>query len=83
MTNIQIAVTDNNTITVIADTKRFGKHAVMYEGSTFMQCCDYIRRATRNNHFKLQALSHPALPIRTFTDPEGRTLPWMMDVVLD
>lgn len=78
MKNIQIVVTDNRTIVVIADSKRYGNHAIMYEGHTFMSCCDYVRRMTGNNHFRLKGLSS----MKTFTDTEGRTMPWMMDVVL-
>lgn len=78
MKNIQIVVTDKPSIVVFADTKRFGKHAIMFEGCTFMQCCDYIRRATGNNHFQLKGIS----TMRTFTDPDGRTMPWIMDVVI-
>jgi hypothetical protein len=77
MENFQIVVTDNRTIVVLADSKRYGKNAIVYEGHTFMQCCDYIRRVTRKNHFKMKAYSCT----RTFTDTEGRTMPWIMDVV--
>ena len=55
MKHIRIVVTDSNTIVVKADTKRFGRDAIMYEGSTFMQCCDYIRRATGQEHFTLSS----------------------------
>jgi len=78
MKNIRIVVTDNRTIVVRADTKRYGRDAIMYEGHTFMGCCDYIRRMTRNNHFKLNSYSC----VRTFTDTEGRTMPWIMSVEL-
>ena len=77
MKNIQIVVTDNRTIVVMADTKRYGNSAVMYEGSTFMQCCDYIRRTTKQNHFKMNSFAG----VRMYTDPDGRTMPWIMDVV--
>lgn len=78
MKNIQIVVTDNFTIVVFADTRRFGKHKIMFEGRTFMECCDYIREHTGNNHFKLNGIS----TMRTFTDPDGCTMPWILDVVL-
>ena len=77
MKNIQISVTENNTIIVTADTERFGKSAVMFEGHSFMECCDYIRKRTNNNHFKLKALSC----ISTFTDTEGLTMPRSLTVV--
>ena len=77
MKNIQIVVTDNRTIVVKADTQRYGKGAIMYEGSTFMQCCDYIRKATGKNNFHMKSFSG----VRMYTDPNGRTMPWIMDVV--
>ena len=76
MKNIRIVVTDSKTIVVKADTKRYGRDAIMYEGSTFMQCCDYIRRTLRTNHFQLKGYSCE----RMFTDAEGRTMPWIMSV---
>ena len=78
MKHIRIVVTDSNTIVVKADTKRFGRDAIMYEGSTFMQCCDYIRRTTGREHFTLS--SSPLAEL--YTDPDGRVLPWLMDVEL-
>ena len=78
MENIRIIATDNRTIVVKADTKKYGNDAVMYEGHTFMQCCDYIRRKVGSNHFKLDAL--PYTPM--FTDTEGRTLPRIHSVHL-
>ena len=80
MKNIEIVVSDNNTICVFADTKRYGRHAIMYEGRTFMQCCDYIRRATKKNHFRLVPSFGPNMTM--FTDTEGRTMPIIMDVKL-
>lgn len=76
MKNIRIVVTDNRTVVVKADTARFGKDAIMYEGYTFMQCCDYIRRVCKSNHFKLSSYSC----VRTFTDADGRTMPVIMSV---
>lgn len=76
MDNIRIMVTDNRTIIVKADTKRYGKDAIMFEGHTFMSCCDYIRRTEHTDHFKLESFS--CVPV--FTDTEGRTMPWIMNV---
>lgn len=77
MKNFQIVVTDNRTIVVTADSTRYGKNAIMYEGHTFMSCCDYICRITRKNNFRLKSYSC----MKTFTDTEGRTMPWVMEVV--
>lgn len=76
MKNIRIMVTDNKTILVKADTERYGKDAIMFEGNTFMQCCDYIRKATKNNHFKLSSYAC----VKMFTDTEGRTMPSILSV---
>ena len=78
MKNVRIIVTDNRTIVVKADTKRYGKDAIMYEGHTFMSCCDYIRRKTGKNHFELKSYC----VAKMFTDTDGRTMPWIMSVVL-
>ena len=76
MKNITIAVTDNNIIVVRADTKRFGIGAILFEGYTFMQCCEYIRKMCRTNHFKLNSWS----TCKTYTDPDGRTMPIVLNV---
>ena len=70
MENIRIVVTDNNTITVRADSTRFGKDAVMYEDRSFMNCFNYIRKATGKNHFQIKHLAF----VEAFTDAEGRTM---------
>ena len=76
MENIRIIATENRTIVVKADSKRYGKQAIMFEGHTFMMACDYIRRTCRTNHFKLDSFS--CVPL--FTDTEGRTMPRIMNV---
>lgn len=76
MKNIEIVVTDNKTIVVFADTKRFGKHQIMFEGYTFLQCCDYIRKVTGKNDFRLNSWPF----CKTYTDTEGTTLPIIMNV---
>lgn len=79
MKNVRIVVTENNTIVVKADTKRYGRDAIMFEERTFMRCCDYIRRVTRSDHFRLKGHSCA----KPFTDAEGRTMPWIMSVEFD
>lgn len=71
MENIRIRVTENNTIVVVADTKRFGKDAIMYECRSFMHCCEYIRCATRKDHFSLSGMPM----VGFFTDVDGKTMP--------
>lgn len=70
MENIRVAVTSNNTIIVKADSKRFGKDAIMYEDHTFMNCFDYIRKATGKDHFQIKHLAF----VKPFTDTDGRTM---------
>ena len=79
MENISIVVTDNNTITVRADSKRYGKNAVMYEDHKFMRCFDYIRRATGKNHFQIKHWSC----VEPFTDTDGRTMARYMWIVFN
>lgn len=71
MQNVVVEVLDNNTIVVKADTERFGKNAIMFQGWTFMMCFDYIRRATRKNHFKIDGMPFVH---GVYTDSEGRTM---------
>ena len=65
-------------IVVVADTERFGKNEVMFEGNTWNQCFNYIKRE----------LGIERVPLRTYvmfdgyTDREGRTFPWEMSVVI-
>ena len=76
MKNIQICVTDRRSIVVRADTERFGKNQIMFEGNKFMECCMYIRRVTQKDNFQLKSLS--GIPV--FTDTEGRTMPIIQEV---
>lgn len=71
MENIRVRVTDNDTIVVVADSKRFGKDAIMFEERTFMRCFDYIRRKTGKNHFKISGI--PGF-VGLFRDAEGRMM---------
>lgn len=77
MKNIEIVVTEERTIVVYADTKRFGKHEIMFEGHTFDECFDYIKRNTGMDRVYLQS----SFLYEPFTDTAGRTFPCMMDVV--
>lgn len=78
MKNIQIAVTDKGTIMVRADTKEKGRNAVVFEGRTYRQCLDYIRKKCRRNKLRLVGGSC----MRMHTDAIGETMPWIMDVRL-
>lgn len=70
MDNIRLVVKDDHSILVKADSRRFGKDAIMYEDISFMNCFDYIRRATGKNHFQIKHYS----VVEPFTDSTGRTM---------
>lgn len=74
MENIIIEVKADNYIVVIADTKRFGNNEVMFEGNTFDQCFDYIKRELGIDKVYLTAY----LIYELYTDRKGRTFPWKM-----
>lgn len=46
MKKIRICVLDQNYIVVKANTKRFGPHAIVYEGNTFAECFKWIMKVT-------------------------------------
>lgn len=80
MKNIRIEVKAENYITVTADTKRFGKDEVMFEGNTFRQCFDYIKRALgMNPEARLRISTY--LIYAPYTDRMGETFPWYMEVI--
>lgn len=76
MNNIRVIVKGDNYIVVKADSKRFGNDAIMFEGNTFNQCFNYIRRVCHVDRFSLSSY----MMVAPYTDREGRTLPWIMDV---
>lgn len=77
MKNIEIEVMRENYIVVRADTERFGKNEVMYEGNTFDQCFDYIKRETGRGDVLLQS----RIAYGVYTDRTGRTFPPFMRVI--
>ena len=77
MDNIRIRAVRKDYIIVKADTGRFGRNEVMFEGNTFSQCFDYIKRETGKKQLRLRSYMMDYV----VTDREGRTFPWLMDVV--
>lgn len=77
MKNIRIEMKSKNYIVVIADTKRFGKNEVVFEGNTFNQCFDYVKRETGRESLRLEG----AIADGCVTDREGRTFPAFMKVL--
>ena len=77
MKNIEIEVMRENYIVVRADTARYGTNAVMFEGNTFDQCFDYIKRETGRGNVLFQS----RLAYGAYTDRTGRTFPLFMRVI--
>ena len=76
MKNITIEYIKGNYIVVKADTERFGKNEVMFEGNTFDQCFDYCKRELGKDKLNLST----SFLYECYTDREGRTFPWYMKV---
>ena len=72
-------IASNGSIVVKADSKRYGKDAIVYQDISFMRCFDYIRRVTGENHFKIRHFSF----VEPYTDFEGRTMGNMMWIEFD
>lgn len=77
MTNFRIEALRDNYMIVKADSERFGKQEVMFEGNTFNQCFDFIKRETGKYRLNLRSY----LIYEAVTDREGRTFPWNMEVL--
>jgi len=81
MKNITIVVSNpdraNSSILVKADSDRFGRDAIMFEGISFEECFSYVRRVTGRDHFQLQSY----MMVQTYTDYKGKAFPWIMNVV--
>lgn len=78
MKNIRIEVMRDNYITVTADTKRFGENEVMFEGNTFEQCFEYIKRELGVERLRLST----CLIYAPYTDRTGKTFPCYMEVAI-
>lgn len=76
MQNIEIEVMRENYIVVRADTERFGANEVMFEGNTFDQCFDYIKRETGRDVLQLSGY----LIDGCYADRAGRCFPTWMKV---
>lgn len=81
MENIEIYSAENRAtggayIQVKADTERFGKGEVMYEGNTFDDVFAYIKRELGIESVQL----HSAFIYELVTDRKGRCFPCYMKV---
>lgn len=94
MENITIEVVDNCNLIVRADTKRYGKNAIMFQDTSLRSCCDYIARNTGCHKFKVQSRAItcgptflvPDLPPlyagpKLYKDADGVTVAGIMDVL--
>lgn len=77
MKNIRIEVKAENYITVTADTERFGPDEILFEGNTFSQCFEFIKRETGLDTLPLRS----GFLFETYTDRAGRSFPWYMEVI--
>ena len=78
MENFRVYASDGS-IVVKADSKRYGKDAIVYQDISFMRCFGYIRRVTGENHFQIKHFSF----VKPYTDFEGRTMGNEMWIVFD
>ena len=76
MTNFRIEALRDDYVIVKADSKRFGKQEIMFEGNTFTQCFDYIKNETGKDTLQLRSYFIYE-PIR---DREGKCFPCIMEV---
>ena len=77
MKNFRIIASRESYMYVRADSERFGKQEIVFEGNTFNQCFDFIKRETGKDKLNLKSY----LIYEPVTDREGRTFPWNMEVV--
>lgn len=56
MTNVIINHNKMNYWTVQADTERFGKAEILFEGITLNECLDYIWKYNGNTPYKIEAV---------------------------
>ena len=75
MTNIRIIVKGENYIVVVADSERFGKNEIMYEGNCFRECFNYIKRETGRDSLTLNGTLASLCE-----DRKGETFPSYMEV---
>lgn len=77
--HLRIHVLAENYIVVIADTERFGKDGIMFEGNTFDECFAYIRKECGEEASNSLSL-HAWGMTNVYQDRNGRTFPIRMEV---
>lgn len=76
MKNIRIIAHDSMHIEVLADTRRFGEDAIMFQSGSFRECFDYIKRETGKENLQLRGCLSSLLQ-----DWTGKAYPSYMEVV--
>lgn len=76
MNNFRIEAQRSDYMIVRADSERFGKQEIVFEGNTWNQCFDYIKRETGKERLSLQSL----FLYEPIIDREGRSFPWYIKV---
>lgn len=77
MKKIRVCVLDHNLIAVKANTKRFGPHAIIYEGNTFAECFKWITKVTGRTVYGIEWKNS-----NRYKDRTGLELPVEMRVCL-
>lgn len=72
--NFTIEAYRSDYMVVKADSERFGSQEIVFEGNTFNQCFDFIRRETGKEKLDWTSM----LIFEPITDREGRCFPWQM-----
>jgi len=76
MTNIEIEVMRENYVIVRGDSPRFGRGEILFEGNTFDECFDYVKRETGRDNLMVTGRLVDGL----YADRNGRTFPTFMRV---
>jgi hypothetical protein len=76
MQNIRIEVLRDNYIVVKADTLRFGNNEIMFEGNTFDDCFEYIKKSLNKSILSLTGQIVDGI----YVDRKGRAFPCFMKV---
>lgn len=76
MKNIRIIAHDSMHIEVLADTKRFGEDAIMFQSGSFRECFDYIKRETGKDKLRLSGCL-----VALMRDWTGAEYPSYMEVI--
>ena len=74
--NIRIEAKRRDYMVVLADSDRFGNDEVIFEGNTFNQCFDYVKKILGVKKLHLTS----SLLYATVKDREGRSFPWFLQV---